>query len=1541
MSPTRRTKAQLIEENEALRAKVAELERAPEHEGEGRALRESEARYRRLFEDAPIGIGLATLDGKVVAVNKAMLSIMGHSLESLKTLKLADTYQKPEDRTALLAALGQDGHVEGFRVGLVRRDGTPYDALLYVSKIRMNERDLYQTMCMDLTRRKRVREALKRAEREKATILDSISETLFYRDMDHRVIWANRAAAQVIGAPAESLVGRRCYEVWWDRDEPCEGCFAVAAVETGHSQEKEVTRPDGRSLRVRVDPVWDAAGQIVGLIEMGEDITEHKRAEQALRESEEMLRLVTERASDGINICEFDPVTLRRRLVFCNDRYVQMSGYSREELAACEDLNQLVVQHHTDEELEEHYACILNGVPFGGTASWKRPDGEENTYEWSAASVKRGETYHIIGLDRDITERKQVEGALRESEELFRLVVENAFEGISISEFDPVTHKRRLVFCNDQYVEMSGYTREELMAADDLNQLATAHHTPEELREQHEHVIEERRVSGTASWNRPDGKENTYEFHSASTRRNGRYCIVGVDRDITERKRAEESLRESEELLRAVINADPNCIFLKDDNGRYLVVNEAVAALHSTTPEYMLRKTDADYLDNSLTTPEQVERFRRDDQDIIARERPRFIPQESFALPDGTTRWFQTNKVPVFVEGKGTCVLGVAVDITERRKAEEALRESEERYRALFEQAADAVVVVDAQTGELLEFNDRAHEQLGYTRDEFQKLTIADIEVIESPEEVVGHLEKIVKRGRGAFETKQRAEDGQVRDVLVTSRAISIGQKPLIQSIWRDITERKQAEVALRESEERYRGLIEMMNEGLAVLDENRRLTFANNRLCEMLGGAREELIGLPVDVLMDDANRRVLREQFARRREGARNRYEVTLKRKDGGEVFALVSPRPIFDAEGRFAGSMATLTDLTERRHAERAQQEAEREKVTILDSMSELLAYQDPEGTVLWANRAAAQSLGTSPENLIGKRCYELWQGRDERCAGCPVLRAMRTGRLEDGEITSADGRVWHVRGDPVRDAEGRVVGAVETTFDITERKRAEDTLRGQRDLAVTLSRVTSLEEGLRATLDAAVEVSGMDCGGIYLVDPASGEVHLACHRGLSDGFVSAAAHYDADSANARLVTAGEPAYGQQREAALPLSEAERREGLRALAVIPIQHEGRVVGCLNVASHTVDEVAAWRRQALETIAVGIGSAIASLRAEQALRESEEFNRALFDYNPMQTVIVDREGRITDFNMAKRQADSRLPNTGDVMYGDYASRHRIDMHAELMQCIETGELREFAEMPYGDRFLAITIAPFPQGAIIISRDITGEKESERKLKDSRTQLRALAARVTSVREEEREELAREIHDELGHALTALKMDVAWLRRRLLAPDAKLTASSAEEHMDGMAAMLDQTIERVRKLATELRPGVLDLGLIKAVEWQAQDFQERTGIRCKIVATPGSVILERERSAAAFRIFQELLFNVARHAEATAVQVSIQARGGVLTVGVRDNGRGITQREVSDPKSLGLIGMRERALAFGGEVEIEGTPGKGTAVTVRIPMVG
>ncbi len=232
-----------------------------------------------------------------------------------------------------------------------------------------------------------------------------------------------------------------------------------------------------------------------------------------------------------------------------------------------------------------------------------------------------------------------------------------------------------------------------------------------------------------------------------------------------------------------------------------------------------------------------------------------------------------------------------------------------------------------------------------------------------------------------------------------------------------------------------------------------------------------------------------------------------------------------------------------------------------------------------------------------------------------------------------------------------------------------------------------------------------------------------------------------------------------------------------------------------------------------------------------------------------------------------------------------------------------------------------------------LIASDLSEMKRAEQALRASSEQFRNLAAHLLSVREEERTRISREVHDELGQSLTAVKMDLAWLAGRLPQRNGEML-----KRIRATGQLADSIIQSIRRISTELRPPVLDLGLAAAVEWQVQEFQARSGVQCKARLLIREVVTSNV-STAMFRIFQETLTNVGRHAKATRVEVVLQKQQDRLVLLIHDNGRGFDLVDTSLSKSLGLLGMRERAAVLGGQVDISSTPGKGTTVAAWIPL--
>lgn len=353
---------------------------------------------------------------------------------------------------------------------------------------------------------------------------------------------------------------------------------------------------------------------------------------------------------------------------------------------------------------------------------------------------------------------------------------------------------------------------------------------------------------------------------------------------------------------------------------------------------------------------------------------------------------------------------------------------------------------------------------------------------------------------------------------------------------------------------------------------------------------------------------------------------------------------------------------------------------------------------------------------------------------------------------------------------------------------------------------------------------------------------------------------------------------------------------------------------------------------RQTAERFAGIVNSAMDAIISHDSSLRIVLFNAAaerMFGYK-----ASDMIGKPLDILIPERLRPAHVQQVAEFMRAGVSAR-RMGALGAVSGLRSNGE-----EFPI-EASISLIVTENDRIATVILRDVTERLGADAALRESEEQLRALATRLQIIREEERTHIAREIHDVLAQELTRLKIDLAWAGRRLAKSVDEPTRAALAEKLQGMTRQTNNAITTVQKIATELRPVVLDsLGLSAAVEWLAQDFTKHTGLTCLAKVPVAEPAVTRNQATAVFRILQESLTNVIRHARATRVHVCLAADDGRLILTVRDNGRGIASKKLRDMHSIGLTGMRERAQIFGGTVEFQGVPGKGTLVTVRMPIV-
>jgi PAS domain S-box-containing protein len=347
---------------------------------------------------------------------------------------------------------------------------------------------------------------------------------------------------------------------------------------------------------------------------------------------------------------------------------------------------------------------------------------------------------------------------------------------------------------------------------------------------------------------------------------------------------------------------------------------------------------------------------------------------------------------------------------------------------------------------------------------------------------------------------------------------------------------------------------------------------------------------------------------------------------------------------------------------------------------------------------------------------------------------------------------------------------------------------------------------------------------------------------------------------------------------------------------------------------------------------------------KAEKLITDALTFNRTILKTSPIGIVTFKASGQCVSANEA---IASMVGGTVEQLlkqnFRTLKSWKTSGMLEAAEEVLATGDERTMdinAVSTFGrEVWFACRFVPFQfedeLHLLTLFTDISKRKQVEEELLKSGQQLRNLTAYVQKVAEIERTNIAREIHDELGQSLTVLKMHLSWLKKKL--PNGQ---NPMLEKTNTMLHITDRTIETMKKISTNLRPGILDdLGLAAAIEWQAKEFQKQTGINCKMAIDSKDIALGKDRATAIFRIFQETLTNVTRHAKATEVTVNLKEEDGEVKLTVKDDGRGITKEQINDPKSFGLMGIRERAKILNGNSVIEGVRMKGTSVSVVIPV--
>lgn len=733
-------------------------------------------------------------------------------------------------------------------------------------------------------------------------------------------------------------------------------------------------------------------------------------------------------------------------------------------------------------------------------------------------------------------------------------------------------------------------------------------------------------------------------------------------------------------------------------------------------------------------------------------------------------------------------------------------------------------------------------------------------------------------------------------------------------AVVRDLTEKKERETELREGEAVFRRIAETSMDAIYQLDLAGVFTYCSPASEKILGYKPDELVGKPFRDYFLPEDLSVVENAFVRSLRGEEIRgVEIRMLDKNKKPVVIEINATPM-RKDGWIVGSQGMARDITERKRVQESLRASEARLRTVIENVPFDFFFIDESGRYAMQNTTIVQTWGG---DLIGKRPEDFAVDEETLATWLDNNRRAFSGETVVGEVTfkiKGEDRHFYNIISPVREA-GMIRGILGVNIDITARKKMEVLLRESEEKYRFLVENTGTAVTFWSAEGRLVFINRMAAR--YLERTPDDLVGLSLKDIVPPNL--------AEEAIAAIQTALASPGGVQGESEVPLPGGKR--WFRSYLQTVSDADGKLIG-VQVVSHDITEL---------------------MQAEKALRERDARLRLMVSQLPAVVWTIDRDLRFTSSAGAGLVALGLAPGqvVGMTLFEYFGTRDPeflpIAMHRKSLR----GEATTF-ETTWNGRVWETHTEPLRAesgeiiGCLAVGLDVTERKQAEEELEQSREELRALTGRLQEVREEESTNIAREIHDELGQALTGIKFDLSYIQRRLSFCEEPDVRSELENKIAMMNKEIDSTVEAVRRISTQLRPKILDdLGLLGAIEWQAQDFQNRSNIICYVDAygTISNLDLDIPRATAVFRIFQELLTNVWRHAGARHVFVDLRREEGVLVLEVRDDGKGIPQNQLRAIEGLGILGMRERAQAFGGRVVVESEPGKGTRVKVDIPL--
>ncbi|MBN1644048.1 MAG: PAS domain S-box protein, partial [Dehalococcoidales bacterium] len=871
-----------------------------EHKKTSEALKESEERFRVLSEASREGVVIHE-DNKILEVNTALARML-HTEPSEMRGKSTCNYTAPEALN-YLKTTGKTQHSGPYETTLLRKDGTTFPVEMAGVDSFYKERKVKIVTVRDLTERKET-------EQKRQTIIQTALDGFILSSREGKILEVNEAYCRMTGYSREELLKASVadIEAAMSPSEIAQGTNTI--IEKGaYRFETKHKCKDGRTIDVEISAKYlEEVGQVFVFVR---DITEKIRIESALKEGEQRFRRLAENAQDLIYRFILSPAP---HFEYVSPASMTITGYTPEAYYDDPKISFKLV-HPDDKNILK--AIIRSPKTYSGKSvliRWIHKDGRVvwTNQRLTAIPDEKGKIVALEGIIRDITEDMRMEEALRVSEKNFRNSLDNSPLGIRIVTVDGET-----IYANQAMLDIYGYNSLKELRDKPVRERYTSESYTEFLqRKEKRERGEPSPTSYEISIVRKDGSMRNLQVFRKEVLWGGEHHFQTIHYDITERKQAEKALRESQARFKELANLLPLSIFETDRKGQFTYVNREGFKAWNITSE------NADNLKNNIADtliPADRERFIKNIGNILNGEN--IGPQEYTALRyDKTSFPVRVYTAPISHDGEIHGIRGISIDITEERQAQETMKISELRYRRLFEAAKDGILILEADTGIIIDVNPFLINLLGLSHQEFIGKNLWELGFLRDIVTSKTKFLELQRKGYVRYENLPlQSADGQQRNVEFVSNVYDVDQHRIIQCNIRDITARKQAEQALRESENKYRELVEMAQEGIWAIDKESLTTFVNKRMTEMLGYTIEEMMGKPLFSFMDKEDVKDAQEKLERHKRGIQEEHEFEFIRKDRQRIYAILGTTPITDKDGNYAGVMAVVSDITTRKLAE----------------------------------------------------------------------------------------------------------------------------------------------------------------------------------------------------------------------------------------------------------------------------------------------------------------------------------------------------------------------------------------------------------------------------------------------------------------------------------------------------------------------------------------------------------------------------------------------------------------------------------------------